>query len=94
MQHSPETRTQVESTVHSFLQRHNPLRESNYTGLWRLEDEDGTDTGISLSKDSITIPPNTQPPIMIIWATEKRIENRAKEMEIQDYFPINTTTKG
>ena len=94
MQFLLEERARSASTLYSFLQRHNPLKESNYTGLWRLEDEDGTDTGITISKDSINIPPNTQPPIMIIWATEKNLENRAKEMEIQNYFPVNTTTQG
>ena len=80
--------------LYSSLREHNPIRDSGDTGIWRLEDEDGSGTGILISRYCISIPFNTLAPIMIIWATEENIQKRVREIEEQDYCPDHIVTSG
>ncbi len=76
------------------LQKRNPLKESGDSGVWRLHDEDGSDTGITISKECITTPSLATAPIMVIWENEKNLEIEA--MYQKEYRGISPSimTKG
>ena len=76
------------------LQECNPLKESGDSGIWRLEDEDGSDTGITISKECITTPSLEMAPIKVIWANEKNLKIEAMLQEEYRGIIPSIMTKG
>ena len=93
-QYSPDIQKQLNDLHISPLQKHNPIRESGDTGVWRLEDEDGSNTGITISKNGVTTPSNTTAPIMVIWETEENLQKRGREIKEQNHCPDHIMTRG